>query len=956
MKKTMILVFFLVFSMLNFAGAQTIWNYTEYKTIYKDGVKQFTLEYGVNQNGYDGKVKWRLTNYTNTIYYNVSINDKRYTLSNSQTREASSETFFYGTTFGPGQLLTTTDAVNSNENYGNWSDKNDNPVTGVKVGYPEIELALEKNGATYPWDNLNAKNSNENSLQSNNQNQNNTNSLSSKKSKYLEYIEEGNRAYTSKNWEQAKTKYYLALSMDFDPDMYPDLPTRNSVLQKYSKVKQNIQNSSKNQTSRVDANPYEPNYNNNNWNNTNNTSYNNAGSNKGTSSNESNQAANGYREQWADDYEKQYENTQREYEANLEEFQNTLVGIAQMYNQASREAQLKKEKAERERREKEAERMRIEAEKRERERKRRQMEYEEKVRAMNRMEEFEKVFSNNYNRNIRFEKNEQKVFFYFAHLDKDFDSKSGNFLYSNIFSVSRLSANYWPFIADIEDDISKITGKYYMKGYFNSLKEAQWDRNKMIGLAQNAGLYTKKRYNFSYNTKSHLTFQKNNYPPDDDILESEMKYNQRQYQQAVDLLNETDSPVSLWIKSKALFKQKKYNESQLTVDKYFKRNTDENQFHYIELKHLNKRLEEIKRQEKNHLAKIKATRGLDEAREFLIKFPYSDDRKTVEKIIRDLDNEFYRKTASKNSVEGYNQYLKVFPNGEYQKVCTRKLHEAELAIANSKNSAEAFDYFIKKYPDSHLLGEAILGAARCQYNNFDTDGMIRYYALYLSIYNEEDNYSVKNEFENNLLEYIPLADNIYDAKRYSRKYIEYFPHGKKSNYIEWIANFRRETNILFLTDRYSKYGLYFGNLDLPIGYDWAPLYFSIKTNPSVFKLIFNYGGSIDEYGELQSDYNLNLTNMAEQGSLIVTLGGSMNIARSLWLDIGVGVGYVSDVVEATSGDVTYYVSRKIDEKASFVISNDVALKYDLSFVTFRYGISHFNFGRWHQTFGFGVSF
>jgi len=133
-------------------------------------------------------------------------------------------------------------------------------------------------------------------------------------------------------------------------------------------------------------------------------------------------------------------------------------------------------------------------------------------------------------------------------------------------------------------------------------------------------------------------------------------------------------------------------------------------------------------------------------------------------------------------------------------------------------------------------------------------------------------------------------------------------------------------------------------------------YFSIKTSPSVFNLFFNYGGSIDENGELQSDYSLNITNNVEQGSLIATTGISVNIMRSLWMDAGIGVGYVSDVVEATSGGLTYYVSQKIEDYDSFVITNDVALKYDLSFLTLRYGVSHFNFSRWHQTFGIGFSF
>ena len=133
------------------ASAQSTWTYTEFAKVTNSSGTLFTLEYGIKSSGYNGRVKWRITNHTNTPVYAVSIAGKEYTLSNGKKVSRSGESIT--STLGPGESKTTySDPVNADENYGNWSDKNNNPVIRISLKTPMIRFATEKNGKKYGWD------------------------------------------------------------------------------------------------------------------------------------------------------------------------------------------------------------------------------------------------------------------------------------------------------------------------------------------------------------------------------------------------------------------------------------------------------------------------------------------------------------------------------------------------------------------------------------------------------------------------------------------------------------------------------------------------------------------------------------------------------------------------------------------------------------------------------------
>lgn len=262
MKKIVYLTLIFLLFFTKGLNAQKNWDYTVYKTITNGGVKLFTLEYGINPKGYNGYVKWRLTNHTNKTIYDVSINDKTYTLSDGRVATQSGESM--ANTIGPGGFGTTMpDPVNSSE-YALNSDKNfENPVKSLSVEYPEIKFK-DKDGNEYSWDSFNNQRSNtENSNSNDSENTSVNDDYKQKRSEYLDLIRQGDQAFNNGNWREASNKYYKAMSLDFDPDMHPSLPTTNSVRQKWAQANRNINNSEKksnnNQGEKNDKKPSSPN-------------------------------------------------------------------------------------------------------------------------------------------------------------------------------------------------------------------------------------------------------------------------------------------------------------------------------------------------------------------------------------------------------------------------------------------------------------------------------------------------------------------------------------------------------------------------------------------------------------------------------------------------------------------------------------------------------------------------
>lgn len=133
------------------AFAKSNWDCTPFAEVVKEGSTLFTLASCITAKGYSGKVKWRLTNHSNMTIYGVSIADKVYTLADKKVVKRSGESL--SSKIAPGETKSTmSDAVNSSENYGNWSDKNDNPVVRITLEQPMIKFATEKKGKKYGWD------------------------------------------------------------------------------------------------------------------------------------------------------------------------------------------------------------------------------------------------------------------------------------------------------------------------------------------------------------------------------------------------------------------------------------------------------------------------------------------------------------------------------------------------------------------------------------------------------------------------------------------------------------------------------------------------------------------------------------------------------------------------------------------------------------------------------------
>ena len=124
--------------------------YTEFAKVVKNNAALFTLEYGI-RSPYDGEVRWRFTNKSNTTIYDVSINDKTYTLNDDKTVKCPGEEIT--SKLAPMDSKTSQpDPVNSDENKGSFSDKNSNRVKEINIKGPMIKIAKEKGGEQLSWD------------------------------------------------------------------------------------------------------------------------------------------------------------------------------------------------------------------------------------------------------------------------------------------------------------------------------------------------------------------------------------------------------------------------------------------------------------------------------------------------------------------------------------------------------------------------------------------------------------------------------------------------------------------------------------------------------------------------------------------------------------------------------------------------------------------------------------
>ena len=153
MKNSMFLLCLVALLFTVTVSAQSSWNYTIFNEITNSTGVLFRLEFGIRKSGYDGYVRWRITNYTkNVTVYDVSIADKKYTLSDGRIVSALGENI--ASTLGPGESKTNIepDAVNTAEHGGFSRKANPAGLKSVSMKQPYVQFAVEKNGKRYGWD------------------------------------------------------------------------------------------------------------------------------------------------------------------------------------------------------------------------------------------------------------------------------------------------------------------------------------------------------------------------------------------------------------------------------------------------------------------------------------------------------------------------------------------------------------------------------------------------------------------------------------------------------------------------------------------------------------------------------------------------------------------------------------------------------------------------------------
>ncbi len=139
---------FAVFFTSTAAVAATPWDCTKFAEVTNSGGALLSLDACISPKGYNGRIKWGLTNHTNAMIYSVSIADKVYTLSSGRVVKRSGETL--SSKIAPGETkFTMSDAVNTAEkNYKN------NPVIKISLKQPMIKFATEKRGKRTGWESL----------------------------------------------------------------------------------------------------------------------------------------------------------------------------------------------------------------------------------------------------------------------------------------------------------------------------------------------------------------------------------------------------------------------------------------------------------------------------------------------------------------------------------------------------------------------------------------------------------------------------------------------------------------------------------------------------------------------------------------------------------------------------------------------------------------------------------
>ena len=131
-------------------SAQSDWDFQEFAKVTKNKEVLFTLEWGTLKDGYNGYVKWRLTNHTAQTIYDIAFEDKVYTLSDGRTTKEWGQRV--AGSLAPGASVVKMDNVNASENTGGLTRRNSNPVKKVEIKEPMLKFAVEKGGERHGWE------------------------------------------------------------------------------------------------------------------------------------------------------------------------------------------------------------------------------------------------------------------------------------------------------------------------------------------------------------------------------------------------------------------------------------------------------------------------------------------------------------------------------------------------------------------------------------------------------------------------------------------------------------------------------------------------------------------------------------------------------------------------------------------------------------------------------------
>ena len=145
------LLLLVIFAIQNETKAQGgSWEFYEYANVKNDLGVLMKLEYGIREKGYDGRIRWRITNMTENELYDVTIGKQQYTFGRDFNMTKKARRITKKIKANDSKSTKQID-LNSIENTGQFQDKNNNPFYLITIEEPVIAFKLSKDGALMNW-------------------------------------------------------------------------------------------------------------------------------------------------------------------------------------------------------------------------------------------------------------------------------------------------------------------------------------------------------------------------------------------------------------------------------------------------------------------------------------------------------------------------------------------------------------------------------------------------------------------------------------------------------------------------------------------------------------------------------------------------------------------------------------------------------------------------------------